>query len=177
MKNKLFWPIILVAVVVIIESVMLFTNNKPTLKNVVKDTSDVKPTEVIRNDKLSFYWVNSEKPVLMLKANDSVAIDAIDLYIGYKDGEVISVNNLSDLPKPSFQKISKDKSLVILNYLISAADGLKLEKGQEIKVLQLEVKNSAALKLSIDQKTQVVENGSAKVLPFNSKNLIINSSL
>lgn len=177
MKNKLFWPIVLVTVVIIVESVMLFTNNKPTLKSVDKDIPEVKPTEIIKKDELSFYWVNSEKPVLMLKANDSVAIDAIDLYINYQNGEVINVNNLGDLPKPSFQKISKDKSLVVLNYLISAADGLKLEKGQEVKVLQLEVKNTADLKLTIDGKTQVVENGSAKVLPFNSEDLIINSSL
>lgn len=179
MKNKLFWPIILVAVVVIVESVILFTGGKVTPKNVVvnKDIPEVKPTEIIKKSQLSFYWINSDKPILMLKADDTVSIDAIDLYISYKGGEVLSVKNLGDLPKPSFQKISKEKSLVVLNYLVSAADGLKLSAGQEIKVLELEVKNTNNLKLSIDSKTQVVENGSAKVLPFNSQELIINSSL
>jgi len=41
----------------------------------------------------------------------------------------------------------------------------------------LSVNSGDVGELSIDSKTQVVENGSAEVLPFNSQKLIINGTL
>jgi hypothetical protein len=174
MKNKLFWPIVLVAVVVIIESVLLLSSKEQQKRESVM-VNTVTPTTAVEEKVVDFSWLNeSGKVTLIMKANRTIAIDAIDLYVAYTGGEVASVTNLGDLPKPSFQKISKDNSLVVLNYLISATEGLKLTAGQEIKVIQLTGKET---QLSIDSKTQVVENGTAKVLPFNSQNLIINSTL
>jgi len=175
MKNKLFWPIVLVAAVIIVESVLLLSNNKNQQKTETIAVKTVTPTIVVEGKAVDFSWINETgKVTLMMKANRAVAIDAIDLYVAYKGGEVTLVTSLGDLPKPSFQKISKDKSLVVLNYLISAPEGLKLAAGQEIKVIQLTGKET---QLAIDTKTQVVETGSAKVLPFNSNELIIKGTL
>jgi hypothetical protein len=175
MKNKLFWPIVLVAVVVIIESVLLLSARKQSVVKEATVVNTVTAPVVVEQKALDFTWLNEAgKVTLMMKADRAIAVDAIDLYVGYQGGEVTTVTNLGDLPKPSFQKISKEKSLVVLNYLISAPEGLKLAAGQEIKVIQLTGKET---QLSIDPKTQVVENGTAKVLPFNNQNLVINSAL
>ena len=122
MKNKLFWPIVLVAVVVIIESVLLLSS-KNGQKNDNAGKVEVTPTVAIEEKAVDFIWLKetTDKVTLTIKANKAVAIDAIDLYIGYAGGQIMTVNNLGDLPKPSFQKIRKEKTLVVLNYLISEA--------------------------------------------------------
>jgi hypothetical protein len=180
MKNKLFWPIIIVAIVIMAESVLLLSGNqlKTTKTEVV---TDIVPTEEVKNvEAVSFEWMYEEgKATLAMTANKKIAVDAIDLYIGYKDVTVNSVKNLNELPKPSFSKISSENSLVVMNYLINEAEGLIMMPGQIIQVTELDLKvNSEDVgELTIDSKTQVVENGTAKVLPFNSKKLIINSTL
>lgn len=181
MKNKLFWPIVIVAIVVIIESVLLLSNKQfiKSNDNGVEDT--VIPTEEVKEvEAVSFEWMEEDgKATLILTANKAVAIDAIDLYIDYKNAKVKSVKNLDELPKPTFSKISTEKSLVVMNYLISDSEGFKLEAGQSVKITELEVTVDSveAAEFFIDTKTQVVENGTAKVLPFNSKNLTVNSTL
>jgi len=179
MKNKLFWPIAIVAVVIIVESILLISGKQAGLK--INNPVDVIPSEeTVPEDVVSFTWLNEEgsKPVLMLTANKKVAIDAIDLYIAYKGTKVNSVKNLDELPKPSFSKVSTEKSLVVMNYLISEDAGFNIDEGESVRVAQLDITVDPAkvTELSIDPKTQVVENGSAKVLPFNSQNLIINSA-
>jgi hypothetical protein len=114
-----------------------------------------------------------------MTTNKKVSIDAIDLYIGYKGGKVESVKNSGELPKATFSKISSEKSLVVMNYLISETDGFLLEPGEIIKIVELQITPSSteSSEFFIDAKTQVVENGTAKVLPFSSNNLIVNSTL
>lgn len=180
MNNKLFWPIIIVTIVIIVESILLLSN-KQIGKQEENNTANITPTEeIIAEDVVSFDWLNEAgKPILILTANKDVAIDAIDLYIAYKNVKVNSVNNLNELPKPTFSKVSTEKSLVVMNYLISEATGLKMVSGQSIRVAEFKISSisTTGAELSIDTKTQVVENGTAKVLPFNSNKLIVNSTL
>lgn len=179
-NNKLFWPIIIVAIVIMVESVLLLSNNQ-SKKNENSNQVKILPTQEVNSEEIvSFDWLQEKgKAILVMKANKEVAIDAIDLYIGYKDVKVNSIKNLGNLPKPSFSKVSTEKSLVVMNYLISAAEGFKVMPEQYIRVAELELStiNTESAELFIDTKTQVVENGTAKVLPFSSKNLIINSTL
>ena len=169
MKNKLFWPIVLVSVVIIIESVLLLSNNSKKAVVVTEKTTPVQQVVKKVEPVVSFSWVDvNGKTVLEMSAKRAVAIDAIDLYISYKDIKVNSVVNVGDLPKPSFSKISTEKSLVVMNYLIPEAQGFKMAAGQIIKVAELDltILNAETAKFSIDPKTQVVENGTAKVLPY-----------
>jgi len=176
MKNKLFWPIIIVAVVIIVESVLLLSDNKVNkTPEIVVDSE-----EIVAEDVVNFEWLNeTNKATLVMTANKEVSLDAIDLYIAYKNVKIDSVKNLDELPKPSFSKISTEKSLVVINYLISEEDGFKMTTGQSVKVAELEIslESTGSAEFSVDQKTQVVENGSAKVLPFSSKKLIVDSTL
>lgn len=159
---------------------MLLTGNKGKQITVVNKTTTEPSVEVRKEAVVAFNWVETgkNKVVLEMTAKQKAAIDAIDLYIGYKNMKVNSATNAGELVKPTFSKISTEKSLVVMNYLISETGGLVLEAGQKVKVVELEVspKSSGSPELFVDGKTQVVENGSAKVLPFNSQNLIINSS-
>jgi len=180
MKNKLFWPIVLISIVIIVESVLLLSSNQ-TRKTKVASAEITPPVEEVKvAEVLSFDWQGEVgKSVLIMTAKKAVAIDAIDLYIGYKNIKVNSVKNLEELPEPSFSKISADKSLVVMNYLISEAEGFKMQEGQSVKIVELgfTLNSTESAEFLIDAKTQVVENGSAKVLPFSSKNLIVNSTL
>ena len=176
----MFWPIIVVAIIIMVESVLLLSNNQ-NKNNEDYNQAKILPTQEVKVEEVvGFDWLQENgKAILVMKANDEVSIDAIDLYIGYKDLEVVSIKNLGELPKPSFSKISTEKSLVVMNYLISVTEGFKMVPGQVIRVAELELSSiiTEDAELSIDTKTQVVENGTAKVLPFSSKNLIINSTL
>lgn len=178
MKNKLFWPIAIVAIVIMIESVMLMSDKKIN-KQESNPINGNLTEEIVTKEVINFSWINEEtnKPILIMTANKKMAIDAIDLYIAYKGVKVNSVENLGELPKPSFSKVSTEKSLVVMNYLIADTDGFNIEEGQSIRVAQFGIKldPTKTAELSIDSKTQVVENGTVKVLPFNSKSLIVNS--
>lgn len=176
MKNKLFWPIVVLSMVIMIESVLLMSDGKnPKGNNILSEIplAGEERTESI----IDFSWSNEEinKPILIMTANDRVAIDAIDLYIAYNGLIVNSVSNLNELPEPTFSKVSSEKSLVVMNYLISNENGFVVEKNQSIKVAQLEINldPSKTADLSIDPKTQVVENATVRVLPFNDTSLVI----
>ncbi|KKQ30200.1 MAG: hypothetical protein US46_C0009G0019 [Candidatus Shapirobacteria bacterium GW2011_GWF2_37_20] len=160
---------------------MLLSNNQIKKTELSTDTMDITPTEeVVSEEVLSFGWLQEEgKAILVITANEEVAIDAIDLYMAYNNTKISAVKNLGELPKPSFSKISTENSLVVMNYLIGEEGGFVMTPGQMVQVAQLDLSvNSGDVgELSIDSKTQVVENGSAEVLPFNSQKLIINGTL
>lgn len=172
MKNKkLFWPIGILCVIVIAVSIMSLSQKT--------DLNKAPVDEVVPEAKVSFTWENEEKPVLLMKANEEIAIDAIDLYIGYKGLVVDAVTNLNELPEASFSTISTDTSLVVLNYLISEVEGFKMSPGQVLRIVDLDVilDSDQSGELSIDPKTLVVETEISKVLPYTSENLMINSTL
>lgn len=179
MKNKLFIPIIIVTLIIMLESVLLLTTKQgQKTKTMVTDTGA--PRVTLIEEAVSFEWQNEDnKATLVMKANKNMSIDAIDLYVAYKNTKVKLVNNLNELPKPTFSKISTEKSLVVMNYLIPEVEGFKLAKGQSVRIAEFDLipTSTESVELSVDAKTQVVENVTSKVLPFNSKSLIINGSL
>lgn len=183
MKNKYYFLIALVAVVIIVESLMLLLKDKEG-SGVVSEKSNVVPTiedtAVKAESDVSFTWREGDKVTLLITANREISLDALDLYIDYSGVGIKTVDsNGGVLPSPTFKRISPEKSLVVLNYLIDNPEGLKLSKGQSVEVLTLGIlpKKGENCELKVDAKTQVVENGSSKVLPFNSQDLIIKSSL
>lgn len=173
MKNKLFWPIVLISIVIIVESVLLLTRNRVKTPSISINNGDKTPTTIEEKKPeavLAFSWTTKDgKTVLEMKADRDVAIDAIDLYVSYKDVKINSVTNVGDLPKPTFSKVSEDKSLIVMNYLISAPEGFKMTAGQTVGLVLIDstAVTSDTAQFSIDpSKTKVVENGTSKVLPY-----------
>lgn len=166
MKNKNFLLLILVAVVVILGSVFYISGNKP----------NVSPEVAL--EAVSFTWKEGESPVLMMKANRDLALDAVEIYLDYEGVVINSATNAGDLPTPSFIKVSTVKSQVVANYLISDPNGLVLKKDQSIAVLSLDIDQSSVgdNKISMNPQSQLVESKTSKVLPFNNQDLIIKST-
>lgn len=175
MKNKNLLPIIFLSFVVIVVSLFSITSLKDKAYN--GNLIDIKDDQ--KDEVITFYWENIEKPVLMMTSSEEISIGAIDLYIGYKNVEVIGVNNMGELPEPAFSKVSQDNSLIVLNYLISEDDGFKILPGQSVRVVELDISSQVDddNELFIDQETNVVDNETVKGLTYKSENLIINSIL
>lgn len=180
MKNKkIFIPTILISIAVIAVSIFSLSSKKGgeiTNFNFPNKESG-------KNNIITFTWKQADKPVLVMTASEEVSIDAIDLYIGYKNVEIAGVNNLGELPEPAFSKVSTNNYLVVLNYLISEDDGFMMFPGQSVNVLELDLSSEMVngSELFIDEKTNVVknvvDNETQKELPYKSENLIINSTL
>lgn len=185
---KLLLPI--VAIVVIVESLTLLTKQK-VVPVVVNDISKkVIPTivpEIVKS--ISFKWnvdvkslkigVNGQIPLSIVSDKD-IFVDAVDLYIKYDPSSVLvsGITVGTDFVTPTFKKISEEKGLVVMNFLVSEAGGYKLKKGIPIEILKLKVKYTTAgnIEFGLANNTLVVENATAKVLPFNSDKLVINVS-
>ncbi|MFA7300853.1 MAG: cohesin domain-containing protein [Candidatus Shapirobacteria bacterium] len=187
-KNVLRILIPIVAILVIIESIILLTN-RATITSVVPNNLETQPTEIkseviapitlqlnidAANAKVG---VNGELPLTIVSDKD-LSIDAIDLYIAYEPSKVTvnEIVNGQGFVAPSFKKVSPDKGLVVMNFLISEASGYKLKKGVVTEIAKLKVKytEDGETMFSVGDGTLMVENASAKVLPFNSNKLVIN---
>lgn len=173
MKKIFFLPIILLSTVVIAVSLFSISGQKEMTNN---NERVVEPQ--LKEEIITFNWQEGEKPVLLMSASKEVSIGAIDLYIGYKGVDVVKVNNLSELPKPAFFKISEKNNLIVINYLISEDEGFKLSAGQSVRVMELELSSElvSGAQLVVDEKTNVVENDTVEMVPYKSENLIIKSS-
>lgn len=171
MKNKNILPIVFLCFIVIAVSLFSMTSLKKNVSKLVTDNNQ-------QNEIITFYWEKGEKPILMMKASEEVAIGAIDLYVGYKNVEIANVANLGELPEPAFSKVSEKNSMVVLNYLISDELGFKVSPEKNIKLIELDISSEIieGAELFIDQKTNIVDNNTIKGLPYKSENLIINSS-
>lgn len=178
-NNKLFWPIVLISIVVIVESVIFLsrTNKNNQSLEVVNTTPTMVEKETIgtvtpiSEADISFYWKEQgNHRVLMLVSKNDQSLGAIDLYVNYKGMEISNLKNAGVLPAPVFIKDSRDKFLIVANYLIVEKDGYKLTANKEIGIVEFDIKPlSPEASLSIDSKTNLVENSSAKVLPYLSK--------
>jgi len=174
----------LFAIVVIIESLVLVAKltQKPAVTSVKISTS----TNVV--SKLNYKWginldtvktgVMTNVPLLLTSVDNKVGVDAIDLYINYDPSiaEVVDVTVGKGLPVPTFKKINKEKGLVVLNFLMSDANGFILNKNVAAELINLKVNflKEGTVDFSLGEASLVVENTSAKVLPFNSEKLVIN---
>jgi len=167
----------LVAVVIIIESVLLLS--RPAIKIGPQTLKEGSNTPVSLNWEANGETVmgKSEEVVLKMETEKEVAIDAVDLYIKY-DPALVTISDLSfdgDFVAPSFSKISQEKGLVVVNYLVSAPKGFNLKVGGGIDLARFKVNyiSEGEVSFGIGEGTLVVENGSALVLPFNSDGLTV----
>ena len=171
MKNKSFFLVVLIAVVVIIGSLFLISSKSK------KDTGTIvkKDTEAVA----TFKWQEGLSPALVMTANRDLALDAVEIYLDYEGAVINSVTNAEDLPAPSFMKVSTAKSQVVANYLISDPEGFVLKKDQSVTVLRLNIDETSianGYKITMNPQSQLVESKSSKVLPFNNQDLIIKST-
>ena len=170
MKNKNFFLVALVAIVIIAGSLFLISSSKSKTETEVKKVGDEVAT---------FEWQEGESPILMMKANRDLALDAVEVYLDYEGVVINSVTNAEDLPAPSFMKVSTAKSQVVANYLISDPEGLVLKKDQSVAILRLDIDQASTAngyKITMNPQSQIVESKSSKVLPFNNQDLIIKST-
>ena len=137
-ENKVLkMAIPVIAVVVIAESLMLITNltktatvkapvvNVPTNNNAVLPTNKVMETPVFNivsmTDKTTLK-VGEKTTVTVYAVNkDDRSLDAMNLYLK-ADTKNLALTNLAfdpKMPKPSFGKISTQKDLVVVNYMIT----------------------------------------------------------
>jgi len=183
--------IILVAVVVITESVVILNRLTPgqnitllpaaTPTTVPSVTADARFSLTAGSDT----WTKgtSQTVTVALSANHSFSLDALDLYVKY-DPSKVSVTKLN-FPgtKPTLNKISPTQGLAIANYLITATEGLKLTPGQSLSLMTLSVtpKVTGPVQFQIatgqsttGSTTMIIENETSKALSFDSPVLTVN---
>jgi len=177
-KNKILLTLIpVVAIVIIIESVIFLGRSTKKLgPQLLKVGSNIPVSLNWKADK-EVVIGKSDEVILNMTTKKDVAIDAVDLYIKY-DPSQVSIEEIvvdKSFVKPSFSKINPEKGLVVVNYLVSAPKGFELKTGTGIDLAKLKVNylGEGEVSFEVGEGTLVVENGSAKVLPFNSSGLIV----
>lgn len=182
MNNKIIKIIIpVVAIIIIAESIMLLTKSTKKVEPVVLEPS--------KTESLSLSWDLVTKDVkvgdmaevaLVLNSESGVAVDAVDLYVNYDPKTMTVLNAVSGkgFVTPSFNKISSEKGMIVMNFLVSEPTGFKLNKGNKVELARFKVNyiKEGMTEFNIGEGTLVVENATAKVLPFNSDKLVINVS-
>lgn len=196
-KSWLSKLIPVVAILVLAESLMLIMKLNDTKSGSVGNVAnETMPTETISPENETSYAVaivpESEEMTLgktqaievKAMANDERSLDSINVYLAY-DPEAFTVSNLtfdSKLPKPTFSKISDTKGLIVATYLISEADGLKVDRGEELSLMKFTVKplkeGNFNFEISTgndsqESATMFVESATSKVLPFSSNKLTV----
>lgn len=183
-----------VAVVVILESIVLVTGlTKKESAEVVEQPVEVSvaPVKEISDFNISILGsydmtLGKSYPIEVNAVSSvSKSLDAVNLYVKY-DATAFEVTNLSfdsKLPKPTFSKVSKQKNMVVVNYLISGSGGLEVKGGEALALLKFDVKPlkigsfSFEVSTSKDSKesaTMFVENTTSKALPFSGSGLNVN---
>ena len=126
---------------IIIESVILLS----------RSVAKVGPQDLKKEAILRLVWFGrrtevvagkNEEVVLKMKTEKEVFVDAVDLYIKY-DPLQVTVSNVTfddSFVKPSFNKISQEKGLVVINYLVSAPKGFGLKTGTGVDLARLKLK-------------------------------------
>lgn len=178
---KILIPI--VAILVIVES--LISMGKFSTKKIVVDT-EIEQQVVAQP--ITMKWVGatvgqvgkSGEVSLLVSSDKDLAVDAIDLYVQF-DPNLVEMSDYGSGTKfvvPSFKKINSEKGMVVMNYLVSDPKGFEFKTGQEVEIARFKVgyKNQGQARLSLNESTLVVENTSAKMLPFNGDELDINIS-
>jgi len=198
-QNKILQVLVpIVAIVVLVESVMLISNLKgKTTPSVIDDTKQPANVEVskvpvasvfdisIKSDVSPMTLAKSGKFEVTMVGNSDRALDSINVYVKY-DPNAFNVPELvfdKKLPKPAFSKVSETRGLLVVNFLIADAGGLKLKAGELLPLMSFqatpkkvgkfdfEISTGSELKESA---TMIVENATSKVLPFSSNKLTVN---
>lgn len=198
-KNILKLVIPVVAIIVIFESVVLVNDlmkRKQLIpsavipKEVTKDTSgNGQPiVDLVFGTESKQMVVGKNYPVeLNMLSSMSKSVDSMSLYINF-DPSAFDVTNLSfdsKLPKPYFSKVSTQKSLIVVNYLVQDQAGYKIESNNALALVKFNVKPKKAGTFNFEINTGVtdkesatmfIENASGKVLPFSSNKLTVTST-
>lgn len=200
-KNKVLKYLIpVIAVVVLIESVVLISklNERTTVQTqpeTVAKTEAEPEQEVKTENPLYEMMLSSDKENIRLgekaiitvkmKALSTKSVDAINAYLKY-DSAGFEVDKLSfdgKLPKPTFEKISTLRSMVVVNFLITEPKGLVINEDETISIMKFEVepKMTGTFDFEIstgddlkESVTMIVENSTGKALPYVSNKLTVN---
>lgn len=191
-KNKILRGlIILVSVVVIIESIIIIGKlgrGEPVviLQKEVPTVAEVKKEAVLTLSTTTENWSKGRMGKVMadLNVTRDMGVDAIDLFIKY-DPTKVDVSELSFVggEKATLSKISKDKGLVIANYLVTDKGGMRLMVGENKKLLTFnatpkvsgEVQFEVATgKPSDGSVTMIIENEKSSEVGFTSLPLTVN---
>jgi len=192
-SNVLKYVIPIIAVLVIAESVYLVNSlisSKDSVNKVVdivgqdymaEETSQEKVMLSVVSD-AEDYSIGSELTVnVLMVSKEELLADAINLYVSY-DPTMAEVSDLvagEGMPKPTFEKISDKKNMVVMNYYIED-NGLAFEPGEgrilatfKAKILK-EGELNFDLSTGIEDKdsaTMIVENSTSEAVPFSVSNL------
>lgn len=186
---KLLVP--LVAVVIIIESVLLVEG---MVSGKGKQTTETKQEE-IKNAAfdISFELAGGGLTVgqvgkinVLASAKTNKQVDNINVYVKY-DPAKVEVSNLEfdkRLPKPTYQKVSDKRGVVVVNYYVTdSASGYKIKSGESLSLMNFEIRPKVAgvvdLEISTgnemkESATMFVENTTGEAIPFSSSKLSIN---
>lgn len=198
-QNTLKIVVPIIAVIVLIESVLLISGiQKKKTQNEVSESSPT--TQVITEgaesavydinisaDKSELNKGESGKMNVTLKGSTARSLDSVNIYVKY-DPTAFDVPELmfdKKLPKPVFSKVSTSRGLLVANFLISDAEGLKLDANEELSLMEFNFspKKSGEFNFEIstgnemkESATMIVENTTSKVLPFSSNKLTVKVS-
>ena len=187
--------IIIVAVVVIFESVVIISNRGSAV-NVLPGEVNQMPTGVLNGEEAGAVSlaVKTETNAMKVKGaykvwvemtgKKAVNLDAIDLYVKY-DKSAFTVSNLDFsgmTVKPTFSKVSDLKSVVVVNYFMTESVGLVMTSGTSVNLVGFTVTPKKAGTYDFDislgddsgtSKTMIVENQTSKEVAFDSQKLTV----
>jgi hypothetical protein len=184
--------IVLVAVVVIGESLVIISRLNPNQKFTLlpTPTTQVTPMATTTDGQFSLTttsaWTkgSAQTVTVAFMANRDISLDALDLYVKYDPAKVtVTKLNFPQL-KPTLSKISAPTGLALANYLITDTSGLKLLAGSELPLMTLSVtpKVSGAIQFEVatgqstsGSTTMIIENETSKALSFDSIPLTVNA--
>lgn len=169
-NNKLFWPVVILSLIVLIEGVIFMsrTQKQPTPGN-LQTTERIEPSEVKEEPVISFGWKQGTGlQTLTVTAQKEISLDGMDLYIDYKGVEKITVRERGSGQNMVYSGVDEDNSRVVVKYYVKATDGLKLDAGEMVELLDINYQpiQGQEASFSINPSSLVVENGTVKTLPY-----------
>jgi hypothetical protein len=199
-SNVLKYLVPIVAVVVLLESVLLIMNlrNRQTVTGGTENQVTVSPP--VSNDQVSkpaVFDISIVSPSDSVKlgaafpvevkavVNSARSLDSVNVYVKYNPS-AFDITDLifdSKLPKPTFSKASTLKGMVVVNFLISNPDGLKVSAKELLSLVKFTAKPKMTGNFSFEistgneakeSATMIVENATSEILPFTSSKLTVN---
>lgn len=176
-----------VAVLVIAESVVL-VSGALRRDEIVDNIAEEKIAKVLMRLETAekSMSVGEKLPIsLKLSSAESYAVDAIEIYIKY-DPSAFEISGLAfnnDLPKPAASRVSREKGMVVVTYLIDEPKGYQLTPGLDLSLVNFEAKAKKAGSFDFEiatspaatgSVTMLVESIASKVIPFDDSGLTIN---
>ncbi len=166
-NNKLFWPVVILALIVVVEGVIFLgrTGNKSVVTTKEMEVEQVVAEEAVIN----FGWKEGEgMKTLTVTSMKELALDGMDLYVDFVGAKDIVVKEKGKQGNMIYSGVDKDKSRVVIKYYVKATDGLKLMAGETVELLDINYQPIEGQKatFSINPSTLVVENGTVKTLPY-----------